>query len=108
MMKVNSVKCEAIDVKTETRTCIGIAKTQKGEEYIIDERIPKLNGMCSNAFCALGNAVFIMIATQKMPGEKDGYIDRICPHRIVTFRLSRSKIDKKNAYNKKYFFLSNI
>ena len=100
-MKVNSVKWEAIDVKTESGICIGIAKTQKGEEYIIDGRTPEADGMCSNAFCALGNAAFIMMATDKMPGEKDGYIDRVCPHGVVTFRLSRSKIDKKNAYNKK-------
>ena len=28
-MKVNSIKCEAIDVRTESEICVGIAKTQK-------------------------------------------------------------------------------
>ena len=43
---------------------------KKGEEYIIDGRTPESAGMCSNAFCALSNATFIMMATEKMPGEK--------------------------------------
>ena len=100
-MKVHSIKCEAIDVRTESGVCVGIAKTQKGEEYIIDGRTPEVNGMCSNAFCALSNAAFIMMATDKMPGEKDGYIDRVCPHGVVSFRLLRSKKDKEKAYNEK-------
>ena len=59
----------------------------------MDGRTPQSSGICSNAFCALSNAAFIMMATNEMPGEKDGYIDRICPHGTVTFRISRSSKD---------------
>ena len=76
-------------------------KNTKGENYVIDGRTPESNGMCSNAFCALSNSAFIMMATDKTPGEIDGYVDRVCPHGIVTFRLSRSKIDKSVPYNMK-------
>ncbi len=100
-MKVNSIKCEVIDVRTDSGICVGIAKTRKGEECIIDGRTPESYGICSNAFCALSNSAFIMMATDKTPGEIDGYVDRVCPHGVVTFRLSRSKIDKSVPYNKK-------
>ena len=100
-MKVNSIKCEAIDVRTESEICVGIAKTHKGENYVIDGRTPESNGMCSNAFCALSNSAFIMMATDKTPGEINGYVDRVCPHGVVTFRLSRSKNNKAVPYNEK-------
>ncbi|MBN2536363.1 MAG: hypothetical protein JXB88_26000 [Spirochaetales bacterium] len=100
-MKVNSIICKVIDVKTSSGICVGLAQTQKGEEYIIDGRTPESPGMCSNAFCALSNAAFIMMATEKMAGEKDGSIDRVCPHGVVTFRLSRSPVGKTKPYDKK-------
>ena len=100
-MKIYSIKCEAVDVRTESGICIGIAKTRRGEEHIIDGRTPESNGMCSNAFCALSNSAFIMMATEKTPSEIDGYVDRVCPHGVVTFRLSRSKKNKDIAYNEK-------
>jgi len=100
-MKINSIKCEAIDVRTESEVCVGLAKTRKGEECIIDGRTPEAHGMCSNAFCALSNAAFIMMVTDKMPGETDGHIDRVCPHGVVTFRLSRSAASKSNPYTEK-------
>jgi hypothetical protein len=101
MMKFFSIKCVAIDVRTDSGICAGMAKTAKGEEHVIDGRTPESPGMCSNAFCALSNAAFIMMVTEEMPGEKDGFIDRVCPHGLVTFRLSRSRKDKTPAYNKK-------
>ena len=100
-MRLNSIKCEAIDVRTDSEICVGMAKTAKGELYIIDGRTPESPGMCSNAFCALSNAAFIMMATEMMPGEKVGSIERVCPHGVVTFRLSRSPADKGTAYNKR-------
>ena len=100
-MKINSIKCKAIEVRTESGICAGIAKTHKDEEYIIDGRTPESNGMCSNAFCALSNSVFIMMATDKSPGEINGFADRVCPHGVVTFRLSRSDKEKAISYNEK-------
>jgi uncharacterized repeat protein (TIGR04076 family) len=97
----NSIRCEAIQVRTESGACSGLARTEAGERYIIDGRTPESPGMCSNAFCALSNAAFIMMVTEKMPGEKDGFVDRVCPHGVVTFRLSRSPDGKKVAYNRR-------
>ena len=98
-MKPNSIKCVVTKVNTESGVCIGLAKTKQKEQYIIDGRTPESPGMCSNAFCALSNAAFIMMSTEKMAGEIDGYIERVCPHGIVTFRLSRSDKEKAEAYN---------
>lgn len=97
-MKINPIQCEVIEVRTDNNICIGLAKTEKGEKYILDGRTPDGNGMCSNAFCALSNAAFIMMSTEKMNGERDGSIDRVCPHGVVTFRLSRSKLEKQISY----------
>ena len=100
-MKVHSIKCEAAEVRTESGVCPGLARTVKGESCIIDGRTPEGNGMCSNAFCALSNAAFIMMVTEVMPGEKDGCKDIICPHGNVTFRLSRSQMPKSKSFDKK-------
>jgi hypothetical protein len=100
-MKVNSISCKAVDVRTESGVCVGLARTKQGEEYIIDGRTPEAKGMCANAFCSLANAAFIMMVTEKMPGEQDGYLDRVCPHGVVTFRLSRSAETKAEPYNEK-------
>ena len=100
-MKLNSIECEAVRVNTESGVCIGLAKVRQGERFIIDGRTPESPGMCSNAFCALSNAAFIMMSTEHMPGEVDGGIERVCPHGVVTYRLSRSAQEKESAYNQK-------
>lgn len=101
-MKLNSIRCEAIDVKTESGTCIGVAKTQKGEIYILDGRTPEVKGMCTNALCALSNAAFIMMTSKEgLTGSQEDYIERVCPHGNVTFRLSKSKEEKKLPFTSK-------
>lgn len=100
-MKLNSIKCEVVDVRTETGVCIGVAKTKLGEQYIIDGRTPETGGMCSNAFCALSNKVFIMMTSDEKTLEKTGYQDRVCPDGVVTFRLSKSESDKPLSYTTK-------
>lgn len=90
-MKLNSIQCEAVEVRTPTGVCVGMAKTRKGETTVIDARTPESQGMCSNAFCAISNNAFIMMTTDSMPGEKEGSIERVCPHGVVTFRLTRKK-----------------
>jgi len=100
-MKINPIQCVAVKVNTDSEICIGLAKTKQGERHIIDGRTPETPGMCSNAFCALSNAAFIMMSTDKMAGETDGCIERVCPHGVVTFRLSRSDREKENAYSTK-------
>jgi hypothetical protein len=100
-MKVNSISCKAVEVRTDSGLCVGLARTRQGEECIIDGRTPEAKGICSNAFCSLANTAFIMMVTEKTPGEQDGYIDRVCPHGVVTFRISRSNKGKAEPYNEK-------
>jgi len=100
-MKVNTVKCEAINVNTPSGTCVGLAQTQKGEISLIDGRTPDGDGMCANAFGALSNAAFLMMAMDKMPSEQNGILDRVCPHGCVTFRLSRSNARKDRSFDSK-------
>lgn len=87
-MNINQVRCEVIDVRTDTGTCPGKAGTQKGEKYIIDGRTPESKGICTNAFCAIHSMLFMMMKTNKMEWEKD-YHDLVCPHGYATFRISR-------------------
>jgi hypothetical protein len=98
-MKSHPILCEAIEVRTEDGVCRGLAKTKVGEKHIIDGRTPETPGMCSNAFCALSNAAFIMMVTDQMRDEVDGHIDRVCPHGVVTYRLSRAAQGKSEPYN---------
>ena len=60
-MKVHPIVCEVIQVKTENGICPGMAKTRRGEVHIIDGRTPESPGMCSNAFCALSNSIYVMM-----------------------------------------------
>ena len=89
--KIHPVRFEAVEVRTDTGICIGLAETKKGEIHIMTGRTPESEGMCANAFCALSNAAFLMMFTDSMQGENNGYIDRVCPHGVVTFRLSRNQ-----------------
>jgi hypothetical protein len=100
-MKVNTVKCEAVKVNTASGICVGLAKTKQGETCLIDGRTPEGNGMCANAFGALSNGVFLMMAMDQMPAEQNGMLDRVCPHGCVTFRLSRSEAPKKKPFHSK-------
>ena len=100
-MKFNTVKCEVSEVRTDSGICFGIARTRKGETFLIDGRTPPGPGMCSNAFGALSNAAFIMMCTDKMPGEKDGSVRITCPHGMVTYTLSRSGTPKAEAFDRK-------
>ncbi|MCG8569697.1 MAG: hypothetical protein MJB14_06125 [Spirochaetes bacterium] len=100
-MKLNSIKCEAVDVKTETGICVGVAKTQQGEVHILDGRTPETGGMCANALCALSNAAFIMMSTDKALTGNQDYIERVCPHGNVIFRLSRSQEEKNKPFTSK-------
>ena len=100
-MKINTIQCQATDVKTDSGICPGIAQTRKGETFLIDGRTPTGTGMCANAFSAISNAAFIMMCTEVMPGEKDGCKQVTCPHGMVTFTLSRSDMPKAEAFDRK-------
>ncbi|MCP4163740.1 MAG: hypothetical protein GY760_27080 [Deltaproteobacteria bacterium] len=100
-MKLNQIMCEVVKVDTDSKVCIGLAKIREGEKFNFDARTPDGEGICANAFCALSNAAFVMMTSEKREGEKDGSIERVCPHGVVTFNLSRNTEGKKIPYCEK-------
>lgn len=84
----NRIKCEAVDVRTDTGVCPGVAKTRRGEVYELDGRTPGPVGMCCQALSALNANRLAMAVTAKGSDVKDS-LDITCPHGAVTFRLSR-------------------
>ncbi len=88
-MNFYRIKCEAIDVKTDSGICPGIAKTEKGEQFILGARTPQPRGICTNSLPVLYPMSFAMRLTDKMDWEKEEYFDIVCPHGAVTYRLSR-------------------
>jgi uncharacterized repeat protein (TIGR04076 family) len=90
-MTYNKIRCEAINVNTDSAICPGVAKTEKGEVFIIGARTPGLKGICSQAFSAISPMKLAMSLTEKMDWETKDYFDIVCPHGVVTYRLSRIK-----------------
>jgi uncharacterized repeat protein (TIGR04076 family) len=90
-MKMNQIKCEAALVNTDNGICPGIAKTEKGETFIIDGRTPALKGICCQAFTSIAPMRLAMANTDKMDWETKEFFDVVCPHGFVTYRLSRVK-----------------
>ena len=90
-MIYNQIKCEAVDVKTESRICPGLAKTEQGEVFILGARTPDSKGICCQALSAIASMKLAMALTEKMDWETKDYFDITCPHGMVTYRLSRIK-----------------
>ncbi len=88
-MKNHKMKCEVIDVKTDSGICPGEAQTRYGEEYILGARTPESVSICINALTAIHPMSYAMRMTDKMYWEKNDHFDLICPHGAVTFRISR-------------------
>jgi uncharacterized repeat protein (TIGR04076 family) len=91
-MTYNEIKCEAVTVNTDTGICPGMAKTEKGEVFIIGARTPESKGICCQAFTAMAPMKLAMMYTDKMTWEKNNYFDITCPHGVVIYRLSRMTI----------------
>jgi uncharacterized repeat protein (TIGR04076 family) len=83
------VKCEAVDVGSESGICPGSAKCKKGEIYILTARTPEPRGMCGRAFASIHPMAFAMSWSEKMEWEKADHVNVICPDGYVTYRLSR-------------------
>jgi uncharacterized repeat protein (TIGR04076 family) len=66
-----------------------MAKTEKGEVFIIDGRTPSSRGICCQSFSSIAPMKLAMMYTDKMSWEKNDYFDIVCPHGYVTYRLSR-------------------
>jgi uncharacterized repeat protein (TIGR04076 family) len=90
-MIYNEIRCEAINVNTNSSICPGVAKTEKGEVFLIGARTPGSKGICSQAFSAISPMKLAMSLTEKMDWETKDYFDIVCPHGFVTYRLSRIK-----------------
>jgi uncharacterized repeat protein (TIGR04076 family) len=85
----HAIRCEAVAVRTESKVCPGVAKTEQGEVYVLDARTPSPRGICCQALTALNSMKTAMMVTEKLRGETQESLDVSCPHGAVTFRLSR-------------------
>ena len=88
-MLYNEIRCEAIEVRTESRICPGVAKTEQGEIFVLGARTPDLKGICCQALGAISPIKLAMSLTERMDWETQNYLDVICPHGAVTYRISR-------------------
>jgi uncharacterized repeat protein (TIGR04076 family) len=84
-----TIKCVAVDVRTESGICPGSAKCQKGETYMLTARTPEPAGICGRAFATMHPMAFAMRWTEEMPWEKTDYVNVVCPDGFVTYRLLR-------------------
>lgn len=90
-MNPHQIQVEALSVRTETKICPGLAKTEQGEVYVLDARTPADNGLCCQALTAMNSMRLVLSVTEDGDLEDPGYFDVTCPHGAVTFRLSRKE-----------------
>jgi uncharacterized repeat protein (TIGR04076 family) len=90
-MTYNKIRIEAVSVNTESGICPGLAKTERGEVFTLGPRTPPEKGICCIAFTAISPMKLAMAYTEKMEWETKDYFDIVCPHGVVTYRLSRSE-----------------
>ncbi|MBN1361934.1 MAG: hypothetical protein JW993_15160 [Sedimentisphaerales bacterium] len=94
-MTYNRIRCEAVDVKTESGVCPGLAQTEHGEVFILGPRTPEGKGICCQALSALSSMKLALALTERMDWETKDYFDITCPHGVVTYRLSRARDDSE-------------
>jgi uncharacterized repeat protein (TIGR04076 family) len=92
-MSFNQIKVTAVEVRTESGACPGMAKVQQGETWLFGARTPTGTGMCTNAFNAIYPMGLAMRLTDKMDWEKQDTFEITCPHGKVTYQISRSRDD---------------
>jgi len=90
-MTYNQIRCEAIDVKTESGICPGLAKTVRGEVFMLGPRTPEGKGICFQAVGAIAAMKLALALTDRMDWETKDHFDITCPHGVVTYRLSRER-----------------
>ena len=93
MMTYNSIRCEAVEVKTESGICPGRAQTVRGEVFVLGARTPEGTGICCQALASISSMKLALALTEKMDWEMKDYFDITCPHGMVTYRLSRERED---------------
>ncbi len=86
------IRCEAVEVNTDTGVCPGSARVKKGETYIIGPRISGDPGMCGRAFASLHPMALAMRFTEQFYWEKpDTQVKVTCPDGFVVYHLTRIK-----------------
>lgn len=93
MMTYNRIRCEAVDVKTESGICPGLAQTVRGEVFMLGARTPEGKGICCQALASIISMKLALALTEKMAWETKDYFDVTCPHGVVAYRLSRERHD---------------
>jgi uncharacterized repeat protein (TIGR04076 family) len=83
------IKIEAVDVRTDSGVCPGMAKTRLGETFVLGARTPEGIGICANALNAIYPIALAMRLTDRMAWETQETFDVMCPHGGVTYRISR-------------------
>jgi len=79
-MVYNKIQCEAVAVNTDSGICPGVAKTERGEVFMLGARTPESNGICCQAFSAISPMKLAMSLTEKMDWEMKDHFDVVCPH----------------------------
>jgi len=99
---LNRIKCEAIAVNTDSGICPGIAKTERGEVFMIGGRTPEPNGICCQAFAAIGPMKLAMMLTEKMDWETKDYFDIVCPMDLLPIDFLESR-KNRSTYASRHF-----
>ncbi|MCU0612076.1 MAG: hypothetical protein MUE60_09850 [Candidatus Eisenbacteria bacterium] len=95
-MTYNLIRCEAVDVKTESGICPGLAKTVRGEVFTLGPRTPEGTGICFQAMGAIAAMKLALALTDRMDWKTKDHFDITCPHGMVTYRLSRERPDAEH------------
>ena len=88
-MTPHKIRCVAQEVRTDSKICPGLAKTEQGETYLFDARTPGSRGICGQAFTAMNSLRMALAVTDKEGLNGLEFFDVTCPHGAVTFRISR-------------------
>jgi uncharacterized repeat protein (TIGR04076 family) len=89
-VEFNDIQVTAIEVRTESGICPGMAKIEQGETWFLGARTPDGKGLCSNAFGAIYPMALAMRLTEKMEWEKKDTFEITCPHGKVTYQITRA------------------
>lgn len=96
-MTAHKVRCEVVEVATETHCCLGSASCKEGEVYVVTARTPAAPGMRGRAYHAIHPVALGMRFTEGLPFEQEGHIDVVCPDGLVTYRISRADAGREDA-----------
>jgi uncharacterized repeat protein (TIGR04076 family) len=95
-MKFNQIKVTALEVRTKSGICPGMAQTQEGETWTFGARTPAETGLCTNAFNAIFPMALAMRLTDRMEWETQDVFEITCPHGRVTYQISRAGDGEKS------------